>query len=145
MPHRLVTRKNAGHVWLDIAKDVALLADWFDKYLSATGDRTGNQPPPTAASEEPLKLLPPQPLVPGAKVVTLWPAGSPMLKALDGWDKPEVFNRSKDKARPGRFGDEHPQPVDRGPPRPAGQGKWYGGDRCPGRRKHDLRRRHRRR
>lgn len=52
---------------------------------------------PTPGPGEPLKLLPPQPLVPGAKVITLWPAGSPMLKALDGWDKPEVLNRSKAK------------------------------------------------
>ena len=49
---------------------------------------------------EPLKLLEPKPLVPGAKVVTLWPAGSPMLKALEGWDKPEVFNMSR--GRPDR-------------------------------------------
>ena len=47
------------------------------------------------APTEPLKLLEPEPLVPGAKVVTLWPAGSPMLRLLAGWDKPEVFNRSK--------------------------------------------------
>jgi hypothetical protein len=50
---------------------------------------------PTPDPKEPLKLLPPQPLVPNAKVVTLWPAGSPMLKPLDGWDKPEVLNRNK--------------------------------------------------
>lgn len=49
---------------------------------------------------EPLKLLEPQPLVAGAKVVTLWPAGSPMLKALAGWDKPEGFNMSR--GNPGR-------------------------------------------
>ncbi len=47
------------------------------------------------APAEPLKLLEPQPLVPSAKVITLWPAGSPMLRPLAGWDKPEVFNRSK--------------------------------------------------
>ena len=47
------------------------------------------------APTEPLKLLEPKPLVPRAKVVTLWPAGSPMLRPLVGWDKPEVFNRSK--------------------------------------------------
>ena len=52
------------------------------------------------APTEPLKLLEPQPLVPGAKVVTLWPAGSPMLRPLAGWDKPEVFNRSR--GRPDR-------------------------------------------
>ena len=36
VPHRLVTRKNAWHVWLDIAKDFAVVADWFDKYLLGT-------------------------------------------------------------------------------------------------------------
>jgi len=36
VPHRLVTRKNSGHVWLDIAKDFAIVADWFDKYLLGT-------------------------------------------------------------------------------------------------------------
>jgi acetyl esterase/lipase len=51
--------------------------------------------PASPAPGEPLKLLEPKPLVPGAKVVTLWPAGSPMLKPLAGWDKPEVFNMSK--------------------------------------------------
>jgi hypothetical protein len=47
------------------------------------------------APAEPLKLLEPKPLVPGAKVVTLWPAGSPMLKALAGWDQPEGFNMTR--------------------------------------------------
>jgi acetyl esterase/lipase len=42
IPHRLVTRKNAGHVWLDIAKDFAVVADWFDKYLAGTDDHKGN-------------------------------------------------------------------------------------------------------
>src|SRR5882672_1140187 len=32
----------------------------------------------------------PPPIVPGAKVVTLWPKGSPKLKELAGSDKPEV-------------------------------------------------------
>ena len=36
VPHQLITRKNAGHGWPDMAKDHALLADWFDKYLRAT-------------------------------------------------------------------------------------------------------------
>jgi dipeptidyl aminopeptidase/acylaminoacyl peptidase len=44
VPHRLVTRKNAGHVWLDIAKDFAVVADWFDKYLLGTEDRKRNEP-----------------------------------------------------------------------------------------------------
>ncbi|HET6248693.1 MAG TPA: alpha/beta hydrolase [Tepidisphaeraceae bacterium] len=34
-------------------------------------------------------LLEPKPIVKGAKVVTLWPAGSPELKTLKGYDQPE--------------------------------------------------------
>jgi dipeptidyl aminopeptidase/acylaminoacyl peptidase len=45
VPHRLITRKNAGHVWPEMAKDFSLLADWFDKYLSGTGDHKGNEQP----------------------------------------------------------------------------------------------------
>ena len=39
----------------------------------------------------------PRPLVPGAKVVTLWPPGSPMLKALEGSDRPEEVTTYKDR------------------------------------------------
>ena len=42
----------------------------------------------------------PKPLAPGAKVVTLWPTGSPSLKALEGSDKGEELTMSK--ARPDR-------------------------------------------
>jgi acetyl esterase/lipase len=42
-----------------------------------------------------LSIPEPQPLVPGAQVLTLWPQGSPMLKALPGYDKPEKWNISK--------------------------------------------------
>jgi dipeptidyl aminopeptidase/acylaminoacyl peptidase len=45
VPHRLVTRKNAGHVWLDVAKDFAVVADWFDKHLLRTEDRKRHEPP----------------------------------------------------------------------------------------------------
>ncbi len=41
----------------------------------------------------------PQPLIAGAKVVTLWPKGSPMLRAMPGSDKPEQFNMSKTTGR----------------------------------------------
>lgn len=37
----------------------------------------------------------PQPIAPGAKVVTLWPKGSPMLKEITGSDKPELVYLSK--------------------------------------------------
>lgn len=42
-----------------------------------------------------LSLPEPKPLAPGAKVVTLWPKGSPALRAMPGSDKPEQFNVSK--------------------------------------------------
>lgn len=35
VPHRLVTKKNAGHVWLGIAKDFSVVGEWFDKYLQS--------------------------------------------------------------------------------------------------------------
>ena len=54
---------------------------------------SGQAPPP--AADEPQKFPEPRPLVPGAKVVTLWPAGSPMLKTLEGWDRPEVLRMSR--------------------------------------------------
>jgi acetyl esterase/lipase len=46
---------------------------------------------------ETLAIPEPKPLVPGAQVVVLWPKGSPALKALPGYDKPEQFNMSKGK------------------------------------------------
>jgi len=52
---------------------------------------------PTTAAQGELTLAEPRPLVPGAKVVTLWPKGSPALRALPGYDKPEQFNMSKGK------------------------------------------------
>jgi acetyl esterase/lipase len=39
VPHQLVTRKGAGHMWLGMATDARLLADWFDKYLAPTAVR----------------------------------------------------------------------------------------------------------
>jgi endo-1,4-beta-xylanase len=53
----------------------------------------GAAEPPAAAPA----LQAPRPLTPGAKVVTLWPAGSPMLKGLDGSDRPEQVTFSKDR------------------------------------------------
>ena len=49
-----------------------------------------------------LRAAPPEPvpLTPGAKVVTLWPAGSTALKALEGSEKPEELTMSK--SQPGR-------------------------------------------
>jgi endo-1,4-beta-xylanase len=68
---------------------VSLIGTWT---TGAAGQATSPTPP------EPLKLLEPRPLVPGAKVVTLWPEGSPKLKALAGWDQPEVFNMSRGRS-----------------------------------------------
>jgi endo-1,4-beta-xylanase len=48
-----------------------------------------------AAALAPGDLPEPQPIVPGAKVLTLWPKGSPMLKEMPGSDKPEVVYLSK--------------------------------------------------
>lgn len=45
VPHRLITKKNAGHVWMDIAKDFSVVADWFDTHLLATDDHKRNAPP----------------------------------------------------------------------------------------------------
>jgi endo-1,4-beta-xylanase len=50
---------------------------------------------PAAAGSARVQPPEPQPLVAGAKVVTLWPAGSPALKALEGADKPEELVMSK--------------------------------------------------
>ena len=54
--------------------------------LMGTAAAAGDAPPP---------LPEPQPLVPGAQVVTLWPPGSPSLGALAGSDRPEVLTMSK--------------------------------------------------
>jgi acetyl esterase/lipase len=34
VPFQLVVKEGAGHGWPDIGKDMATLADWFDKYLA---------------------------------------------------------------------------------------------------------------
>jgi hypothetical protein len=33
VPAELVVKKGAGHGWADMGKDLAILADWFDKHL----------------------------------------------------------------------------------------------------------------
>jgi hypothetical protein len=37
--------RTPGHVWLGIAKEFAVVADWFEKYLLWTADRKRNEPP----------------------------------------------------------------------------------------------------
>ena len=34
VPCELVVRKGQGHGWPEIGKDIAILADWFDKHLA---------------------------------------------------------------------------------------------------------------
>ena len=46
-------------------------------------------------ADAPAALQEPRPIAPGFKVVTLWPAGSPALKALEGADKGEDLTMSK--------------------------------------------------
>ena len=53
--------------------------------------RSEAAPPRTPAAD----LPEPQPLVPGAKVLTLWPKGSPKLKEMPGSDKPEAIHLYK--------------------------------------------------
>jgi endo-1,4-beta-xylanase len=63
---------------------------------TAAPDAPGQTAAPTAAAQatpptsQPV-FLQPLPLEPGAQVVTLWPAGSPMLRPLAGYDQPEKF------------------------------------------------------
>jgi acetyl esterase/lipase len=61
----------------------------------AAGAAESPAPAPPAEVAGTLTLPEPKPLVPGATVITLWPKGSPALRALPGYDKPEVFNVSK--------------------------------------------------
>lgn len=68
-----------------IAASLAVFALFIHIGLSET---------PAPASDA-LTLPEPKPLVAGAQVITLWPKGSPMLKALPGYDKPEQFNTAK--------------------------------------------------
>jgi acetyl esterase/lipase len=50
----------------------------------------------TALAADAPAPLPPKPIVPGAEVITLWPAGSPQLMPdKKGFDQPETFNYSK--------------------------------------------------
>jgi len=52
---------------------------------------------PTAAPVPVAAPMPPEPLVPGALVLTLWPAGSPMLNPnAKGFDQPEKLSKGRD-------------------------------------------------
>ena len=69
--------------------------------LGALATGQPSQPPASTQAGQPELVLPePKPLVPGATVVTLWPKGSPALRAMPGSDKPEQFNISR--GRPDR-------------------------------------------
>jgi len=52
---------------------------------------------PATPPGQTLKLLTPRPMVPGATVVTLWPEGSPKLRAAPGYDQPEVFSTPRNQ------------------------------------------------
>jgi acetyl esterase/lipase len=49
---------------------------------------------PAAPAAASIKRLEPASLVPGAQVVTLWPEGSPVLRAEPGYDRPEERHMS---------------------------------------------------
>ena len=68
--------------------------------LSSAAIAADPAPPPPAGGAAPLEIPEPKPLVPGAQVITLWPKGSPALRALPGYDQPERFNLAK--GNPGR-------------------------------------------
>ncbi len=71
------------------AGTVFMLGGWASAQSAAA--------PTSPLGKDPVEFLEPKPLVPGAKVVTLWPKGSPALRPLAGYDKPEVFNMTKGK------------------------------------------------
>ncbi len=67
-------------------------------FYPSAASRAADPSPATARPADgsaALAFAEPKPLVPGAKVVTLWPKGSPALRALPGYDKPEVLNMSR--------------------------------------------------
>ena len=63
--------------------------------LSVFGALAAAAEPAAPGQAQAPALAQPQALVPGAKVVTLWPPGSPALKALAGSDKPEELTFAK--------------------------------------------------
>jgi dienelactone hydrolase len=80
---------------------LSLLACLFAQVLSfnvQAADVTLPATPDASATTSAVRApLPPVPLVPGAQVITLWPAGSPMLNPnAPGFDQPEKLNRGRD-------------------------------------------------
>ncbi|HWE02123.1 MAG TPA: alpha/beta hydrolase [Tepidisphaeraceae bacterium] len=71
---------------------IGICLAWAIGIFSLGAPLMAQTPTPSAA---PLALQEPQPLVPGAKVVTLWPKGSPALRPVEGYDQPEKFNLSR--------------------------------------------------
>jgi endo-1,4-beta-xylanase len=70
-----------------------MMISFIAAVVSATGAFGQAAAPATQPGmANPPVFLTPLPVFPGAKVVTLWPPGSPMLKPLAGYDKPENFN-----------------------------------------------------
>jgi acetyl esterase/lipase len=68
------------------------LAAWIQTLLAAAAWAQADKTPPARET----KLQEPQPILPGDKVVTLFPSGHAALKTLTGYDQPENFHRSKD-------------------------------------------------
>jgi acetyl esterase/lipase len=63
--------------------------------LAALTPQSRGAEPAAATDASTPALQAPLPIEPGAKVIPLWPAGSPALKALAGSDQPEKFAVSK--------------------------------------------------
>jgi acetyl esterase/lipase len=85
---RFVHAKGAEKMWTVLVRSIGI-------FLVCVVGISAMPAALTANETEALSLPEPQPLVSGAKVVVLWPKGSPRLKALPGYDKPEQFNMSK--------------------------------------------------
>jgi acetyl esterase/lipase len=54
VPAKLVVKPGAGHGWNGLDKDMATLADWFDRYLEKKGTAS---PPGSAPAERPVPAL----------------------------------------------------------------------------------------
>src|SRR5262249_6964612 len=59
VPAKLVVKRGAGHGWKGLEKDMAILADWFDRYLRAKGPQAAPAPE-SALAERPVPALTPE-------------------------------------------------------------------------------------
>src|SRR5262249_14429276 len=59
VPAKLVVKEGAGHGWSNMIKDVAIIADWFDKHLAKPGGERPERPrKPADAPPAASKFLP---------------------------------------------------------------------------------------